>query len=488
MIRKLKHIPDGLKHTLLYGCSIALMKGVSLLMLPFIAHHLSTDEYGRLEVITTLAIIGSILVGMGLENTLFRFAGASQDQKERTRLASEIFGLTLIIGSVSWFLGWYASEYMASLIPGNPSPYEVKLVISILALEGAISIPLGWFRMQNRVFHFFFATTGRALTQAILVLVLLSAGRSVEGVLEAGLIAAAAQAIVLAYFHIQDTGLSLSRETGTRSFIYSLPIVGSGLVAFSLNGLDRWILADYASLADVAQFGVAAKFSLAMILLMQPFGMWWSPRRFEVLHQAEGHQKVANFIVVGITLALIISVLVSLASPLLINWLLPESYASSAQYVVGLVLVMLLKEISDLINIGCFKGKTTNTQLFINATGSVVGIVCMVWLTPLYAVWGIIVSLILAQTLRVLMFFIASQHFLPLNYPLRSLLLFTSISAGWLIFSTQTITLTQQILTIFAASITLLSAAIYLKLTPVPALIQKKTMDKKVKLNKVVSR
>jgi len=491
MIRKLKrlhHLPDGLKQTLLYGSSIALMKGVSLLMLPFIAHHLSTEEYGRLEVITTLAIIGSILVGMGLENTLFRFAGASHDQLERQRLAAEIFGLTLIIGSVSWFIGWLAAEHIASLIPGNPSQYEVQLVISILALEGAIAIPLGWFRMRNRVFHFFFATTGRALTQAILVLILLASGRGVEGVLEAGLIAAASQAMILAYFHIQDTGLSLSRETGTRSFIYSLPIVGSGLVAFSLNGLDRWILADFASLADVAQFGVAAKFSLAMILLMQPFSMWWSPRRFEVLHQAEGHQKVANFIVVGITLALIISVLVSLASPLLINWLLPESYASATQYVVGLVLVMLLKEISDLVNIGCFNGKTTGTQLLINSTGAAVGIVCMFWLTPLYAVWGIILSLIFAQALRVLMFFIASQHFLPLNYPLRSLLLFTSISAGWLIFSTQTITLTQQILTIFAAAITLLSAAIFLKMIPVPALRKKNTIAKKVELKKVFSR
>jgi O-antigen/teichoic acid export membrane protein len=341
--------------------------------------------------------------------------------------------------------------------------------------------------MRNRVFHFFFATTGRALTQAILVLVLLSTGRGVEGVLEAGLIAAATQAIVLAYFQIRDTGLSLSRETGTRSFIYSLPIVASGLVAFSLNGLDRWILADYASLSDVAQFGVAAKFSLAMILLMQPFGMWWSPRRFEVLHQAEGHQKVSNFIVVGIALALIISVLVSLASPLLINWLLPENYASSAQYVVGLVFVMLLKEISDLVNIGCFNGKTTGTQLFINSTGSAVGIVCMFWWTPLYAVWGIIFSLIFAQALRVLMFFIASQYFLPLNYPLRSLVLFTTISAGWIILGIQTITVTQQLLTIFAATITLLSAVIFLKLIPIPALMKKKPIAKKVELTKVVS-
>ena len=72
-------LPDALKQTAIFGASIALMKGISLLMLPFIANHLSTEDYGRLEVVSTLAIIGSILVGMGLENTLFRFAGVIQN-------------------------------------------------------------------------------------------------------------------------------------------------------------------------------------------------------------------------------------------------------------------------------------------------------------------------------------------------------------------------------------------------------------------------
>ncbi len=155
MIHQLRRLPDGLKQAILYGTSIALMKGVSLLMLPFIAYHLSPEEFGRLEVISTFAIIGSILVGMGMENTLFRFAGMSRNAKDRQRLAAEIFTLTLIIGSTAWLIGWFAAELIASWIPGNPSPYELRLVISMLALEGCISIPLGWLRMRNQVTRFF---------------------------------------------------------------------------------------------------------------------------------------------------------------------------------------------------------------------------------------------------------------------------------------------------------------------------------------------
>lgn len=471
-------LPDALKQTLLYGGGIALMKGVSLLMLPFIAHQLSTDAFGRLEVISTLAVIGSVLVGMGLDHTLFRFAGTSREPEQRKRIAAEIFSLALFIGVAAWLIGWQVSASIASWVPGNPTPYELRLVISVLALEGCIAIPLGWLRLRNRAIQFFFATTGRALTQAILVVVLLNFGRGVEGVLEAGLIAAVAQALALSYLHMRDTGCRFSRNMGLQALIYSLPLVGSGLVAFALNGLDRWILAEHASLSDVAQFGVAAKFSLAVVLLLQPFGMWWTPRRFEVLNTPDGRQKVANFVALGITLALIIALLVGLGAPLLIGYLMPAAYAMSSQYVVALVLVMLFKEMAELVNLGCFIGKTTGMQFVINSTGASVGIAGMFWLTPGYGVWGVIFALLLAQAIRFILFFIVSQQRLPLPYPTRSLLLLTSVSIGWLVLGSQTTTGVQQVLTMMTGTISLLALALFLKLIPVPIIMTSKMADR----------
>ena len=470
MIAKLS---NGLKQSLLYGSSIALMKGVSLLMLPFIANHLSTEEFGRLEVISTIAIIGSILVGMGLDNTLFRFAGAAKTTQQRNKIAADIFSLTLIIGFSFGIAAWVSSEFIAAWLPGNTSEYEIRLVLFMLALEGCISIPLGWLRMNNRAISFFFASTGRALTHSILVVIQLSLGNGVEGILEAGLIAAVLQTLVLSYLHIKDTGLSISLQTGKQSFIYSLPIVGSGLVAFALNGLDRWILVEHTSLTDVAEFGVAAKFALAMVLMMQPFSMWWSPRRFKILQDINGREEVTRYISLGMILALIIAVFVGLASPLLINWLLPDTYINAGQYAVGLALVMLLRELVELFNIGCFTGKTTFTQLVINSIGAVTGVVCMIWLTPIYAVWGIITSLLIAQAIRLTLFYIASQHFLPLPYPVSPLLILLISSMSTLFIGTQ---INSAVLILFlmiiSSSLLLLTAHLF-KLIPLPLILAK---------------
>ena len=464
----LNKAPNALKQTLLYGFSIALMKGISLIMLPFIAHHLTTEDFGRLEVISTLAIIGSILVGMGLEDTLFRFAGACKDAIERKKVAAEIFSLALIIGIFSGIVGWVIAEQISHWIPGNPSIYQVRLVLLMLALEGLIAIPLGWFRMRNKVYSFFFSTIGRALMQAALVLIFLNSGRGVDGVLEAGLIAAILQAVIIGGLHYKDTGFHFSKKTASSSFTYSLPIVGSGLVAFALNGLDRWILADHTTLSDVAQFGVAAKFSLAVVLLLQPFGMWWSPKRFEVLNEANGRDKTVKFISIGISLALIITVMVGLSAPLLINWLMPESYAMSAQYIVGLVFIMLLKEITELVNIGCFTGKTTYTQLIINVIGAILGVIFMLWWTPIYGVWGIILALLAAQLLRLVLFFYASQRELPLSYPIMPLIIITGISIFLLAIKALIDPSIQQLTLISIGLIALLGTTVYLKLIPMP--------------------
>jgi O-antigen/teichoic acid export membrane protein len=468
----ISRLSAGVKHTLMYGFSIALMKGVSLIMLPIFAYYLTEDDFGRLEIISSLAVIGSILVGMGLEATLFRFVSETDDPTERKRVAANIFSLAIFIGLGSALLGWFLANTVANYLPGEPSVYEIQLTFFILSLEGCIAIPLGWLRLHDRVYSFFFITTGRALLQALLTAYMLWAGGGVTEILEASLIAAVLTAGILVYLQIKDTWLNVNLTAIYHLLIYSAPLVASGVVAFGLNGLDRWVLAEHATLSDVAHFGVAAKFSLALVLLLQPFNMWWSPRRFIVIKQQNGPSEVARFVTIGIVLTLILSVIVGLSSPLLIAWLLPGSYAISAHYVIGIVIAMACKEIADLVNIGCFTGETTVSQLAINVIAVTIGISAMLLLTPDYAVWGIIYGLIAAQATRLIMFFYISQHFLPLPYPKLPLLFLSCLTIASIVLGSMTSALFFQITFLLIATIIVSFSAVMLKLLPLKMGVQ----------------
>lgn len=468
---------NGIKQSLFYGASIALMKGISLLMLPFITSHLTTEEFGRLEVISTLAIIGSILVGMGLEDTLFRFAGIEKNVFKRRIICAEIFTLTSLIALLTFTCGWFIAPLITPFFPGQTSVYEIRLVLTLLTLEGAIAIPLGWLRLNNKASLFFLASTGRALLQTLLIIIFLSLDRKVTGILEAGLLASVIQMLLLTTWQVRNTGLGFNLITCKLTFIYSLPIVASGLIAFSLNGMDRWILAEHSTLAQVAEFSIAAKFALAMVLFMQPFGMWWSPRRFNVLNHVNGEKNIIKFITMGYVIALLSTVVVALISPALIHYLLPQNYQQATHYVVAIVIIMLLKELVELFNIGCFIGHTTSSQLIINVLSAIIGLSAMLYLTPQYQVWGIIFSLLLAQSIRLLLFYRVSQYFLPLNYPVRALLTLSILSAFWLLLGAQTIHFGHAIMLIICATASLIFFAKHLKLIEFPIQFRHKAIE-----------
>jgi len=458
----------AISQTILYGFSIVIMKGISILMLPFIAHQLSQEAFGKLEVLSSFAIVASILVGLGLEDTLYRFAGQASSAVERKRIAAKIFGLGIIAGLVALAIVWFSANSLSRLLPGDISAYEVRLIMLVLALEGVIAVPMGWLRMQDRVLSFFSLSISRAAIQATLILVMLQPGNDITAVLEAGLIAATLQAMVLGYLQIRDTGISLRVTRDGSLILYSLPIVGSGLIAFVLNGLDRWVIADHAGLAQVAEYGVASKFALAAVLLLQPFGMWWSPKRFQIAAQPGGKQSAERIIGIGISLCLITCVAVSTGAPVLIDLLMPSDYVLASSYALGLVLAMTLREISELINIGCYVNRSTVVQFWINLSSSAIGLIIMLAAVDGLGVWGVIIALISAQSIRLLLFFLASQSVYRLNYSLSSLALLATEALAWLGFSTQLDGLVYQFSYALVSSVAMLASAVALKLIPLP--------------------
>lgn len=427
-------LPLFIQHTLMYSLGITLMRSVSLFMLPISTYFLSVNEFGLLELLATVAILGSVVVGLGLEDALFRFAGQSKDESEKKSVAANIFSLTVFIGLLVGFLVYPLSFVIVSYIPGEPSVYAVQLVLMILALEGVISVPLGWLRMQDKVMAFFSLTVGRALLHAALSYSFLANGKGVEGMLEAGLLAAMVQAIFLIYLQYKDTGAKFDFLRSKRVVIYSLPIVGSGLLAFGLNGFDRVVIADAISMEQLAFYSVAIKFSIAVTILMQPFGMWWMPKRFSALNSIHGKETVLYYSVMGLAMVILLLLLVGIISPLLIYYMMPTDYIESINYLIGLLIAVSIKEMTEFVNIGCFKNDKTYTQLWINSVVTVIGLFFISYSVFIYQVWGVIASLIIVYSLRLVLFYIYSQKSVKLNYPTGKLL--------WLFFSSVGLLLT----------------------------------------------
>ena len=422
MIRSIERIMrfnPAILHTAIYGICIAVTKGISLFMLPFIVGHLSVEEFGRLEVVSSLAILGSVLVGFGLEDALFRFCGNCSQSNEKRRISANLFLITWCVGVAFLMVAMPLAYMVGDLLPGDITSLELNLTLLIIAFEGIIAVPLGWLRMQDKAKTFFIIAILRVIIQVTMTLVFLNMGQGVVGVLFASLLAVLAQALCLSVLHLSETGVHFHVKSSLHIIKYCIPLVFSGIVGFGISGLDRWVLAEFGSMKDLAVFGVAMKLALGVVLLLQPFQMWWNPRRFSVIKSHNGQHEFVKNTSIGIFICAALCIAIASFAPICIAVFLPGTYLDAIPLISAIVVMFALKESVELINFGCMAGPSTQAQFWINLVASFIAVFLLVPFTLFWGVGGVIAVLTLCQIVRLMLFYHIGQKYCYIRYPIR---------------------------------------------------------------------
>lgn len=411
-------ISPAIRHIGYYGVGLFMMKGLSILMLPFLTHQFTVDQIGKLELLATISTFSSILIGLAMHEVLYRFVGHLSEMAKK-KVANQIYVLALVIGALFFpvtLLGSTLIVQYSNLLDQN----ELIVLCFGLLIEAAIGVSLCWLRMQDRAKHFVWVTCGTALLQIGLILLSVWQNTGVIGVLVSSVVAHTLQLVTL---HILNAYTwQLPDKDQIRKFLsYSLPLTLSGLLAFSLNGFEKWILGGSSSLLDLAIYAIATKFALAMCILVQPFGLWWMPKRFCYLEQ-KGLKATTELTQYGIVWIMMLCSGIAYAAPFFIQNFLPISYLPASSYVLIALAIAMLKEIAELTNIGLLYNKLTRPLLFINVCSAVLAISLTFGLRG-YGVWGILFALFVAQLVRCLAISLISQHYQALSYKTSSLLL-----------------------------------------------------------------
>lgn len=409
-----------------YGLSIGVMKGLSLIMLPLISRYLSPTQMGQLELLTTFAIFMSLFVAAGLEDCLFRFA-SNPSQTANKNVASSLYGWAIIFGGVFYLAAWFSAPLIASF-SDTISALHLQIVWAGVAFEGAITLPLALMRMRQQANTFFWYVIGRTLLQAALTVIFLSVSATVTSILLASLCATIVQGAALFFWQARHAGIAPKAAHLRFIFRYGMPLIASGLCLFAFNSIDRITIARWLGLEQLGFYSVGAKFALATILLMQPFGMWWRPQRFSRL--ADNPAKCAHTMQLGLGLLAVVAVTVMCAAPLMIQWLMPQAYQAAMSLAIGVALIYALREAGELLNLGVLSQSNTYTLLRINIAMAVIGSAVCVALTIISGMWGCIAGLCLTQFIRTLTLYYFSQKICPLSF---------NITGLWLLLATVTL-------------------------------------------------
>ncbi|WP_341663392.1 oligosaccharide flippase family protein [Vibrio sp.] len=422
---------DNIKSMSLYAASLLMMKGTSLIMLPFMATYLTPSEFGHLELLAITTVFFSLLVGLAMHENLYRFIGTIKQDEIRYIRVCELCTSSLItsIFLATIFVAFYFTLFSSSTTINS---YQAALIALVISVEAPLAICLAWLRLNNKAWTFFKVSLVTLVIQISLIVWILVTSPNVTLIFGVGVLCALIQTIYL--FVHNRFSLQLPSVKKYKKYLhYSSPLMLSAIVAFGLSGAERWVIAESHSLETLGIYAVAAKFALALGILIQPFHMWWMPKRFELL-ETHGKNKVVYHTQQGIAALCLLSILVTWASQCFIIVTLPNTYHLASQFVVICIIIMLLKEMVELLNIGVLYAKKTQHLFYINLIATVFAL-SLAWLIKEVGVAEILLCLCLGQLIRLVLITFLSQSLFSLPYKVKAVfsiigvsILFTSSS------------------------------------------------------------
>lgn len=411
------NLSRNIRHTVLYTLAVALGKGTALLLLPVITYHLSLSDYGRLELLVAVADVGSVLLGFGLVDALYRFTSGqhNDDAANQREYAATFLGLSLLLGAAGLVLGQILAPVLAYFVPGLLEN-DLRILLATIALTSCIHLPLTWLRIQQRVLHYCLLFGGKAVVQAVLVWLALRHGYGVTGILLAGLCTDVVLCLILSMTQVRRTGIRLPLQNVKRILPYSMPLVLGGIACCLLGSFDRFFLFPVVDAPALAHYSLAGKFALIVALMSEPFNLWWFPKRFSLLSTEQDRRRNASFVMAGVLYITSAATMLSVVAPMLIIHLTPVAYHPATYWVPFLSGIAALHAITNLMNVGIYAQRTGWIPTAINVGAACIAFVGYITLIPLLGVAGAIIATYIALIFRFLLSYHLSQRFIHLPY------------------------------------------------------------------------
>lgn len=405
----------SLKQSAYYAIGIVMMKGISLLMVPYITHKMTLAEYGSLEAIVLLADIGTILFSFGIVEAMYRYVGVAEGEEKR-KLVSNCFTLSVLLCVLGGSLIALSMPLLLLMLPVEFQPYQIFLLLIPTMLDGAISIPLTLMRMNAMARRFCMLNVLKASVQAVMTFALLEAGYGIDGVLISSAVSSVLLMLCLLRYQWQEMSTFGSLKYSTKILKFGLPTLVGGASIYMITGLDRWVMASFVGVEELAIYAISGKFALILGLLLQPYALWWFPNRVAMLQQLGGSKICADRALVGVNLAIVLGGLMILTVPGFISLILPSSYHQAGVIVVALLAIAVIKSAGDYLNLGCFSGDSSQSQMWIQSSCAVLAAIGYFTVAPIYGVWGVITVLCVTYIVRLMLLYFVSQTMEPLPY------------------------------------------------------------------------
>jgi len=398
-----------------YTAASVFSKLIAVALLPLYTRYLTKTDYGLAEVMFAAVVSASIVVRLGLIESLLRFY--YREDEDPGRVVSTSFAALFWIATAAALLALPFAGPISEALLNRSAPELARISIGGLWVATMFEYLLTIFRLEERARAFFVTTMISVLAAIGLTVVLVvGLGEGARGLLLGSY--ASGAAVVAGLLVVQWRRLSLWPEVPLlrRLLRFGLPTMPAELSLYALNFVDRVIILRSAGAAEAGLYSLAVKFSQGVTVIARGFQLAWPPLAYSIREDREARRVYAAVVTwFAAGMAFVVA-----GMWLLSRWIVrvlaaPEFFGSykaigllatgAALYALYLVLVVIL-------------GRTGRTEFNFPATLSALAanIALNLLLVPPLGIVGAGIALVASYLVVLTLMYAFTQRLFPVPY------------------------------------------------------------------------
>jgi len=454
------------KSVVIYGIASSIGTFIGFFLVPIYTRIFSPEQYGIIDLISTVVSFIAILGMLQLESAISRYYFEAKDNYKRTQFISTAFW-TIAVFSVLWtVLMLLFAKTLSIALFKTP---EYKNIILLASFIIPVSNLFGYFtvimRFLKKPVHF---------TIIVLTQILVSVGISiwlvvierigVIGVFIGQLSGFFIGCLVMLIYLRSFICLYWNKSILVDFFRYSLPLVPSVAGTWINSYANRFIMLGYLSVTDIGLYTVALKIASIFALLKNAFSLAWGPYFWETLKKPD-HKVIYRKLSIYVTVLVfaLVALFAFFAKELLIL-LTTDAYYDAAPLVGLLAFSAGITMVNPTIGVGMHIVKKTEYVPGILLISVIVNIGFLFLLVPFIGLIGVPISLLISSIAMFIMSWYISEklYFIGFHKPGFTLIFMTTLIVVGIVTFISISLLVKIIFLLFALS----AGLIYLKRNP----------------------
>jgi O-antigen/teichoic acid export membrane protein len=421
------------KHSTIYVVGGALNRIGVFLLLPVYTSYLSVAQYGELELFYAVSSVASGFLSAGLAHATLRFYFEYESQEDRNAVVSTNLVLGTGIAAVgAMLLAWFRVPVSEFVFASPAAAYGIAVVATTMVLELSTQICLGFIRAREASIFFLTLVLAKLLVQVgVNTYVVIALDGGVHGVLTGNCIAVGLGWVLAAAFTVRHCGLRVDPSKAGPVLRYSLPFVGSTIVAIVAANLDRYVIRRMLSFEALGLFALAYKFSrLLEELIGEPFGRAYGSFRFSVMRQENAAAIQARVVRLLLAVLLFATLGVQLFAADVLYWVSDESFQGAAALMLPLLIAAVARVMSYPLQTGILVQRETRQLFWINLGDSVLYIGTSILLIYWFGILGACVAMAITSTAVMIATDRVAQRYFRVRYEWDRLARIVLITVG----------------------------------------------------------